>query len=329
MSDRSELLQAIDAYSKHHNLIPQKSTIILGLSGGPDSMMLLHYLSAKHNAGEINLIAAHLDHEWRSNSQNDVEFCREQTYTLGIRLIAAKVSELSFKPKFNGSKEDLGRLLRRHFFESLKKQEGADLIALAHQMQDQQETFFIRMIRGSSLAGLTAMRPRQGDYIRPLLETSRTDIIAYLGNNNIPYLTDPSNESDLYLRNRIRNKVLPVLRTIDSRFDRNFARTLLQLKETDELLDTLVATTLASTSSTSDGKLAIYIKEFNTLHSVLKKRVIITWLIHEKVPFTPSEQFLTEIISFMSKPQGKTHQLHKTWSITKKQSLATIIKNTL
>ena len=316
-------------YCETHALIPQKSIIILGLSGGPDSMMLLHYLSAKQAAGDINLIAAHLDHEWRPNSQNDVEFCREQTERIGVALIAGKISELSFKPKFNGSKEDLGRLLRRHFLETIRKQEGADLIALAHQMQDQQETFFIRMIRGSSLTGLTAMRPRQGRYIRPLLETNRTDIIAYLDNNQIPYLIDPSNESDLYLRNRIRNKVLPVLRTIDNRFDQNFARTLQQLKETDELLDDLSASTLASISSDIDGKLAIDTREFNTLHNVLKKRIIIAWLIHEQVPFTPSDQFLAEIINFMAKPAGKTHQLHQTWSISKKRSLATIIKNLL
>ena len=327
MFNNSEFLHTIDAFCSHHALIPQKAKIVLGLSGGPDSMMLLHYLSAKQASGDINLIAAHLDHEWRANSQNDVEFCREQTERIGVRLTASKISELSFKPKFNGSKEDLGRLMRRHFLEAVKKQEAADFIALAHQMQDQQETFFIRMIRGSSLAGLTAMRPHQGNYIRPLLETDRTDIIAYLDSNQIPYLIDPSNESDLYLRNRIRNQVLPVLRTIDNRFDKNFARTLQQLQETDEFLDDIAITTLASISSTIDGTMAISTKEFNTLNTVLQKRIIITWLIHEQVPFTPSEQFLHEIINFMAQPAGKTHQLHQSWSINKKQSAATIVKN--
>ena len=324
--DNARLLQAIDRFCSQHRLIPHKAKIILGLSGGPDSMMLLHYLNTKQMAGSIELIAAHLDHEWRSNSQNDVEFCREQTERIGVRFIYSKISELSFKPKFNGSKEDLGRLMRRHFLETIKKQESADLIALAHQMQDQQETFFIRMIRGSSLAGLTAMRPCEGPYIRPLLETDRADIIAYLESNHIPYLIDPSNESDLYLRNRIRNQVLPVLRTIDNRFDQNFARTLLQLKETDEFLDELATNTLASISSTIDGAIAIRTKEFNALNTVVQKRIIVTWLIHEQVPFTPSEQFLHEIINFMAQQAGKTHQLHQSWSINKKQSVATIIK---
>ena len=290
-------------------------------------MVLLHYFATKHKEGEIKLIAAHLDHEWRSNSQNDVEFCRQQTERLGIELVVAKASELSLKPKFNGSKEDLGRLLRRHFLETVRKQKNATLIALAHQMQDQQETFFIRMVRGSSLTGLTAMRPHQGHYIRPLLETNRADIIAYLEGNQIPYLIDPSNESDLYLRNRIRNKVLPVLRTIDNRFDKNFMRTLAQLKETDEFLHELAAEILASISTNIDGRLSIRTKEFNELHPILKKRILIAWLVHEQVPFTPSEKFLHEIINFMSKPEGKIHQIHQAWSINKKQSIATIIKN--
>jgi tRNA(Ile)-lysidine synthase len=320
------LLQVIDEFCKRHNLLPHNVKIILGLSGGPDSMFLLHYLHTKHKAGEINLIAAHLDHEWRPNSQNDVEFCAEQANKVQIKFIAAKISELSFKPKFNGSKEDLGRLFRRHFFEMVKKQERAELIALAHQMQDQQETFFIRMIRGSSLSGLTAMQPRQGDYIRPLLEINRADIIAYLENNSIPYLIDPSNESDLFLRNRIRNKVLPILRDIDKRFDHNFARTLTQLKDTDEFLGELTAHALRTISSMTDGKLAIQAKEFNILHPVLKKRILIAWLVREQVPFTPTEQFLHEIINFMTKPAGKQHQLHATWSINKKQGRAVIIK---
>lgn len=326
MLQKINFIHAIDIFCSQQALIKSKAKIILGLSGGPDSMMLLHYLSEKQKIGDLTLIAAHLDHQWRLNSCEDVEFCRRQTKLIGVRFVSAKISDLSFKPKFNGSKEDLGRILRRHFLETIRQQEQADFIALAHQMQDQQETFFIRMIRGSSLAGLTAIKPKQGLYIRPLLETNRNDILAYLDQNQIPYLTDPSNESDMYLRNRIRNKVLPILRTIDKRFDQNFARTLQQLKETDEFLNELSQETLTSISTVTDNKLFIRIHEFNVLNNVLKKRVIIHWLVHEQVPFTPSEQFLTEIIQFMSKPEGKIHNLHATWSISKKKSVATIIK---
>jgi tRNA(Ile)-lysidine synthase len=326
ISTTHNFFKTVDSTTQKYHLLPPHATIILGLSGGPDSMFLLHYLCARHRAGDITLIATHLDHEWRATSANDVEFCEQQTSALGIKFISSKISKLSFRPKFNGSKEDLGRLMRRHFFELIREQEHADLIALAHQMQDQQETFFIRMIRGSSLAGLTAIKPRQGNYIRPLIETNRTEILAYLDQNKIPYLIDPSNESDLFLRNRIRNKVLPILRTIDCRFDQNFARTLVQLKETDEFLNELTLNYLLSISTVAGKKRTIDTKKFNVLNPVLKKRILVIWLIEAQVPFTPTEKFLHEIELFLSKPVGKTHQLHATWSIEKKKSLATINK---
>ena len=320
----SKIFYDIDQYCQKHGLLPHKAKIILGLSGGPDSMLLLHYLKTQQQTGNISLLAAHLDHEWRENSSNDVEFCARETARLEVPFIAIKASSLAFKPKFNGSKEDLGRSMRRYFFESLRKQEGADLIALAHQMQDQEETFFIRMIRGCSLAGLTGIQPVQDHYIRPLLETSRSDILSYLENNNIPFLIDPSNASDLFLRNRIRNKLLPIVRTIDPRFDKNFARMLTQLQETNEFLDQLTESSLAAI--TDNNQKSLCTKRFNLLHPVLKKRVIISWLIQEKVPFSPSEQFLQEIIKFFSQQSGKTHRLHTSWAISKKRGVATIEK---
>lgn len=323
----SSFKQAIDTYCEELNLIPNNTTIILGLSGGPDSMALLHYLADLRSSKNITIIAAHLDHEWRTNSQNDEQFCHIQAEKLGIKFVSARASELSFKPKFSGSKEDLGRLMRRHFFETIKQDYHADFIALAHHRQDQQETFFIRLIRGTSLTGLTAIKPRQGSYIRPLLNSNRTDIIAYLDANQIPYLKDPSNESTLYLRNRIRHQLLPSIRAIDNRFDQNFNRTLVQLKETDELLHEITIETMASISSIQDDTLFIHTKKFNVLHKALKKRIIIAWLIHEQVAFIPSEKFLNEVIKFMAISAGKTHRLQQTWSINKKRSLASIIKH--
>jgi tRNA(Ile)-lysidine synthase len=319
-----EFRQTVNAFCQTHNLIPDQATIIVGLSGGPDSMALLHYLSELRESKKIKLIAAHLDHEWRQNSQNDVEFCRQQTEALHVDYIPAKASELNFKPKFSGSQEDLGRALRRYFFQKVQKEQKADLIALAHQQQDQQETFFLRLIRGAALSGLTGMRPRNGAYIRPFLGTSRKDIIAYLDALQVPYLIDPSNESDTYLRNRIRNHVLPALRSADKRFEQNFERTLQQLKEVDCFLDKLTDQTVATISSLVDGKLIIDTKKFAQQDPVLQKRIIITWLVHEQVPFTPTDRFLQEIIKFMYIPTGKTHHIHQSWAIAKYKGLAQI-----
>lgn len=318
--------QTIDAFCKAYRLIPTGSRIVLGLSGGPDSIFLLHYLAQLHRDKIIHLIAAHLDHQWRQESYKDVEFCLEATQALGIELVSAKASELGLTFKFKGSKEELGRSMRRHFLQQIHKQKGADFIALAHQAQDQEETFFIRLLRGSSLTGLTSMRPKQGIYIRPLLSISRQEIIEYLDANKIVYLTDPSNESDVFLRNRIRKSVLPALRQVDSRFDNNFARTLEQLQQTEDFLLEYTINTLEEISTRQESHLSISTKKFNILPPILKKRVLIAWLCAEKVPFVPTESFFNEIIKFLSREPAKTHQLHQHWSIDKRKHSALIKK---
>src|SRR5260221_9609791 len=138
--------------------------------------------------------------------------------------------------------------MRRYFFEKVLQEHNADCIALAHHAQDQEETFFIRLIRGSSLTGLTAIKAKHGHYIRPLLETNKSDILAWLHENNIPYATDTTNDSSDYLRNRIRMNVLPALRTCDDRFATNFLSTLNRLQSTEQFLEQLTLKTFEDIS---------------------------------------------------------------------------------
>lgn len=324
--EKLDLFQAIDKFCQKNQLLPPGSRVILGLSGGPDSIFLLNYLAPMHHNKQIYLVTTHLDHQWRSDSHKDAEFCTAAANALGVPIIIGKAKELSLNLKFNGSLEELGRLMRRQFLQKICTEEKADLIALAHQAQDQEETFFIRMIRGSSLTGLAAMRPKQGNYIRPLLSINRQEIIEHLHTHNITYVTDPTNESDLFLRNRIRKSVLPALRSTDTRFDLNFARTLAHLQETEDYLIDLTISTLNDISITQGCQQSICNKKFNKLHPILKKRVLIAWLCHAKVPFTPTEKFLNEIINFLAREAGSTHQLHPHWGIIKLKQVSSIKK---
>src|SRR5579872_4562008 len=239
LTSMKPLFQRINSYISQHNLIPPNSTIILGLSGGPDSVFLAHLLADMQKKGLCTVIAAHLDHQWRTDSANDVQFCQALAEQLGITFVSTSIDNLSLSVKFNGSKEEMGRRMRRHFFEQVKNEHEAHAIALAHHADDQQETFFIRLLRGASLTGLTGMKPHHGDYIRPLLEISKAEILDYLTAHQITYLIDPTNESDAYLRNRIRNTVIPALTATDNRFSANFMATLHRLQETEEFLDHL------------------------------------------------------------------------------------------
>lgn len=320
----NNIFDQVDTYSKRYNLLPTGSKVVLGFSGGPDSVFLLHYLNQLKQAGQIELIAAHLDHEWRNESAQDAQFCQEAARALGVRFVGRKISELGISLKFKGSQEELGRRARRSFLQQVKIEFNADCIALAHHADDQEETFFIRLIRGSSLSGLTGMRPQHGDYIRPLLGLKKEHIISFLEQQNIAYLTDPSNKQLFFLRNRIRAQVLPALREADSRFDKNFFATLTRLQETDEFLEKLAATTLAALSTQKDPVIKVDREKLLALEPVLQYRMLLAWLCQSGVPFTPTQAFLDEIRRFLSQPESKMHTIHQFWAIAKKKKLAWI-----
>src|SRR5438132_9177816 len=156
------MFEKIKNFIVQHHLIKSGNKIVIGLSGGPDSVFLLYFLASLQQKYNLSLIAAHLNHEWRKEADQEQQDCATLAQNLNIPFVTAKRSELSVPFKQNGSQEEYGRKMRRHFFEKVLHEHNADAIALAHHLQDQEETFFIRLIRGSSLTGLTAMKPKHG-----------------------------------------------------------------------------------------------------------------------------------------------------------------------
>jgi len=305
---------SIRTYIEKKGLIHDEATLILGLSGGPDSVFLLHTLAHLRAEKKLTLIAAHLDHNWRPESANDAQFCNELAQKYDVPFIGKTIAELNLSLKFNGSKEEIGRKARRQFFESVAKEYNATAIALAHHADDQMETFFIRMVRGASLAGLAGMKAKEGLYIRPLLEIKKQDILNYLHEHKIHYVIDSSNQSDEYLRNRIRNNVIPALQKADERFEQTFISTHAQLTQTEEFLHELTATTLAQISD-EQGSLSITL--LLSLHPILRNRILINWLIARKVPFIPSQSLFDEITRFLEKSGNGKHNFYGKWDLIK------------
>ncbi|OGB83006.1 tRNA lysidine(34) synthetase TilS [candidate division TM6 bacterium RIFCSPHIGHO2_12_FULL_32_22] len=307
----------IKEYIKSNNLVQPNSTILVGLSGGPDSVCLLHILFSLKDELNLNLVAAHLDHEWRTESSKDAEFCKKLCDKLDIKLIVEQASNLDKEFKDVGSKEDLGRKMRRYFFEESAKKVCANFIALGQHLQDQEENFFIRLIRGTSLSGLTGIKAKDGIYIRPLIDIKKEEILNYLKKHNLEFVTDVSNIDEAYLRNRIRKKVIPALNECDSRFDENFLRTLHKLQEADTFIEKIVENYIEEN---------LDIKKLLSLDNYLQKRILLRWLINSKVQFNISESFLDEILKFLKSEHGGKHQLHEEWFIEKKQNFANIKK---
>ncbi|MFH1831880.1 MAG: tRNA lysidine(34) synthetase TilS [bacterium] len=290
-------------------------TIVLGLSGGPDSVFLFHVLKILHDQNYIKLMCAHLDHGWRPESAQDALSCASLCMKHNIPITIAKLENLGFKPKFNGSQEDIGRKCRRFLFQKTLKKNNANFIALAHHEQDQQETFFLRLLRGSSLSGLVCMKEIDDVYIRPLLSVSKEFMLAWLHENKIAYLQDPSNTSDSYLRNKIRKYVIPALNQCDERFDQKFASTLAHLKTEETYLHALALQAYEQVfTQENNGQLS----KFKALDNTLQKRVLLAWLIKNEVQFHVSDSFLNEILRFLLNNRGGAHTVHANWAINKK-----------
>ena len=311
----------------NRSLISPNSTIIIGLSGGPDSICLLHQLVQLRTEKNLKLIAAHLNHEWRESAIIDAQHCQKICDFLQVACIIKNASDLPISYHVNGSKEELGRKLRRFLFLSLAQEYHAHAIALAHHQDDQIETFFIRLIRGTTIAGLTAMQPQKGLFIRPLLHRSKQEILDYLKQESLSYIIDPTNDSQEYLRNRIRNQLMPTITTIDQRSHQNILRTMHHLQEAENFLhDTTVKTFNELITVTTQSAYTLNLKTWKLTDAYLQKRVLQHWLVQEQAPHVLSNAFLQEIERFLLSSHGGSHQLNTGWKIVKKQHSAWIIK---
>lgn len=322
----NNILITVKSFVESHNLIKPHDTIILGLSGGPDSVFLLYFLKNLQQEFNLTIIAAHLDHEWRTKSHLDNIFCKNLADSLDITYISTKASDIKLIKKTSGSKEELGRLLRRQFFQDLANKYNAQSIALAHHADDQQETFFIRLLRGASISGLAGIRPKHGLYIHPLLNIKKQEIINYLNNNNIKYLEDYTNNLDIYLRNKIRNYTIPALRYCDSRFDINFAKTLDNIQQTEDFLVRITNSTFKEITQEQDNIIILDINKFLSCDKFLYTRLILLWLCKAQVYFVPSTALFKEILKFLKQKDSGKHLMYNKWHIIKRKNLAFIEK---
>ncbi len=202
---------------KRYNMISEGDVIVIGVSGGADSVSLLHLLIALSGSLNISITAAHLNHMLRGDEANrDERFVRKLCKSLNIPLITEKIDcEKTAKQSKLGI-EECARNLRYKLFERAAEKFGAQKIATAHTANDNFETVLLNITRGAALKGVGGIPPVRGNIIRPIIECSRDEVLKYCDDNKLSYVIDSSNLCDDYSRNRIRNKVIPELLSINS-----------------------------------------------------------------------------------------------------------------
>lgn len=202
---------AITSYGMFDNA----SRVVVALSGGADSMSLLHFLVNNSERYGVEVAAAHVNHCLRGEeSERDCRFVKEQCEKLGVPLYIKKVDVAKIAKERNIGTELCGREVRYEFFEELSS-DGNTAIATAHTATDNAETILLNITRGCGLDGLAGIPPKRGSIVRPLIRVCRTDVEKYCADNNIPFVTDSTNLRADYSRNKIRLNVIPELSKIN------------------------------------------------------------------------------------------------------------------
>lgn len=186
--------------------------VLLAVSGGKDSMTMLDLFNYFKYEQKLNLVVCHFNHSLRDDADRDEKFVKTQCEKYGLKFYSKKEDVLLYSNENKLSTEEGARFLRYKFFDEVKRIENLEYIATAHNKNDLAETVIMRILRGTGINGLIGIQSERGDLIRPILNFSRDEIEKYIEENNIPFVEDKTNFEELYLRNKIRLNLFPILK---------------------------------------------------------------------------------------------------------------------
>ncbi len=202
-------MNTVTEFIEKTNMLKSGEVIGVGVSGGSDSMALLHFLAENQQKFDVEVVAIHVDHGIRENSYMDADFVKEKAKEFGVRFYKFRIDAPKLAKDRGISLETAAREGRYGVFNALIKKGVIDKVALAHHTLDQAETILMHIFRGSGTAGAKGMEPiRDNVYIRPMLTTSKEDILDYLAKNQVDYVDDYTNSDNTYNRNFVRNVLM-------------------------------------------------------------------------------------------------------------------------
>ena len=257
-----------------YNLINDDDRIVVGVSGGPDSLSLLYIL---HDLG-YKLFVCHINHGLRKNADKDELFVKETCEKLKVPCFIKKIN-LKDKTILNGmSTEEAGRKARYDFFNEILKKKKATLIATAHNSNDNVETVLLNMFRGSGVNGLKGIEAKSLNIIRPLIECSREEIEEYCKTNKLKPRHDESNDKTVYTRNKVRLELIPYLeKNINSNVINNISRLSQIVSEEESYLDNKVTEAFDDlvVEENEKNSVVLNLKKFNKQDIVIRKRLVL------------------------------------------------------
>ncbi len=268
----NEILDILKKYLK------SKNTVVAGISGGPDSVFLLHFLKQI----PYKLIVAHVNHMLRKESDHDENFTQKITAKIPTAIFHSHKANIQLlSQKSMRGHEETGRKIRYDFFKKLAKKYHAKFIITAHHADDNLETVIFNFTRGAGLQGLIGMeeieKNKPASLLRPLLSISKKQILDYLKFHKIKYCTDKTNADTFYKRNFIRHKIIPLFKKLNPNFTETVAKNIKNIKEINNHINQEALDWIAKNSICGDKKnqTKFNAKNFRTLSPALQKIILL------------------------------------------------------
>ena len=271
------MLQKIKHYMEHYRMVVPGQKVVLGFSGGADSVALLHVLKELQDSMQFQLFAAHVNHGLRGQAAgDDAKFSEDLCRAWSIPFFLKEADVRGLAQELHQTEEQAGRLVRYDFFNEVMETVKGDKIATAHHKNDQAETILHNVIRGTGMQGLTGIKPvREGILIRPLLDVSRQEIEDYLQQSKLIYRVDATNADATYTRNRIRNQLLP---TLAQDYNPNIVDSLTRmgdiLRGEHDFLTGYCSSLYKEIASLTPGQTVLELQKFNSCHPAVKRRLV-------------------------------------------------------
>lgn len=265
---------------KEFNLIEDGDKIVLGVSGGPDSICMLDVLKNIKNEEKIKfeIVVAHINHMIREEAKDDEKYVKDYCERNNIEFYSKSIEVEKIANNNKMGTEETGRIVRYKFFDEVLKKTGSNKIAIAHNKNDRAETVIMNMLRGSGISGLRGIEPiKNNKYIRPLIECERYEIEQYCEENKLNPRIDRTNFENIYTRNKIRNIVIPYIK---EEFNPNIVESLTRLsdliKQEDDYLQKQVKAIYNEIClGKSEEEIILDLKQFNAQEKVIKSRLLL------------------------------------------------------
>ena len=270
------MIDKIKKHIKENNLIEDGENIVIGFSGGPDSVLLLYALNELRKEYGYNLLAVHINHQLRGEEAvKDEEFSKDFSNSLGVKFISFNMDVSGYAKEHKISVEDAGRRIRyEKFHEVLEEEFGKGVIAVGHHKNDDAETVLINLIRGAGGAGLSGINSKRNNIVRPLIDITKGEILEFLKENKIPYVEDKTNFENDYLRNKIRNVIIPYIENeINENFIDSLTRSSKIIESNEDFLEDYVSNLNLISHERNYYKLNC--KDFEKHHIAMQRKLIL------------------------------------------------------